>query len=198
MTLANGMELTAPGKRSFRFDAGTLCLELLVTGGEGELAQWERLHTPGDLAAWIPHSRAGLGDLVQVSAGDLAATLRLRAALQRLASAAASGSRAFPAADLATLNEAAAAPPPVPVIGPALERSWASPVTGAQFLSAVARDAVEVFGGPALDRIRTCGGERCSLLFLDTSRPGARRWCSMDRCGNRHKLRTRRDRHPAG
>lgn len=198
MTLANGMELTAPGKKSFRFDAGTLCLELLVTGGEGELAQWERLHTPGDLADWIPHSRAGLGDLVQVSSGDLAATLRLRAALQRLAATAASGSRAFLAADLATLNEAAAAPPPVPVIGPALERGWASPVTGAQFLSAVARDAVEVFGGPAVDRIRTCGGERCTLLFLDTSRPGARRWCSMDRCGNRHKLRTRRDRHPAG
>ncbi|MER6830787.1 ABATE domain-containing protein [Streptosporangium sp. NPDC000563] len=198
MTLANGMELTAPGRRSFRFDAGTLCLELLVTGGEGELARWERLHTPGDLASWIPYSRAGLGDLVKVSAGDLSATLRLRAALQRLAATAASGSRAFSAADLATLNEAAAAPPPVPVIGPALERSWASPVTGAQFLSAVARDAVEVFGGPALDRIRMCGGERCSLLFLDTSRPGARRWCSMERCGNRHKLRTRRDRHPAG
>ncbi|WP_436763557.1 CGNR zinc finger domain-containing protein [Streptosporangium sp. V21-05] len=198
MTLANGMELTAPGRKSFRFDAGTLCLELLVTGGEGDLAQWERLHTPGDLAVWIPHSRAGLGDLVRVSDGDLAATLRVRAALQRLAETAASGSRAFAAADLATLNEAAAAPPPVPVIGPALERSWASPVTGAQFLSAVARDAVEVFGGPALGRIRMCEGGRCTLLFLDTSRPGARRWCSMDRCGNRHKLRTRRDRHPAG
>ncbi len=198
MTLATGMELTPLDGQRFRFDAGTLCLELLVTGGEGELSKWERLHTPGDLAAWIPHSRAGLGDLVQVSPGDFAAALRLRAAVQRLAATAATGSRAFSEADLATLNEAAAAPPPVPVIGPALDRGWASPVTGAQFLSAVARDAIEVFGGPALDRIRMCGGERCYLLFLDTSRPGARRWCSMDRCGNRHKLRTRRDRHPAG
>ncbi|MFF3442079.1 CGNR zinc finger domain-containing protein [Streptosporangium sp. NPDC002721] len=198
MTLATGMRLVGLDGQSFRFDAGTLCLELLLTGGEGELSKWERLHTPGDLADWIPNSRAGLGDLVQVSAGELAATLRLRAALQRLAATAASGSRAFSAADLSALNEAAAAPPPVPVIGPALERGWASPVTGAQFLSMVARDAVEVFGGPALDRVRMCGGERCLLLFLDTSRPGARRWCSMDRCGNRHKLRTRRDRHPAG
>ncbi|MGJ6968493.1 CGNR zinc finger domain-containing protein [Streptosporangium sp. G11] len=198
MILANSMELAPLDGQRFRFDAGTLCLELLVTGGEGELARWERLHTPGDLAAWIPYSRVGLGDLVQVSADELAATLRLRAALQRLAATAASGSRAFSGADLATMNEAAAAPPPVPVIGPALERSWVSPVTGTQFLSAVARDAVEVFGGPALDRIRTCEGERCPMLFLDTSRPGARRWCSMDRCGNRYKLRTRRDRHPSG
>ncbi|MEU8380259.1 ABATE domain-containing protein [Streptosporangium sp. NPDC048865] len=197
MTMATGMKLSAPGRRSFRFDAGTLCLELLLTGGEGDLAQWERLHTPGDLAAWIPLSRAGLGDLVHVSPGDLVTALRLRSAVQRLAETAASGSRAFSAADLATLNDAAAAPPPVPVIGPALERAWASPVTGTQFLSAVARDAVEVFGGPAVDRVRMCGGERCRLLFLDTSRPGARRWCSMERCGNRHKLRTRRDRNPA-
>ncbi|MEU8204913.1 ABATE domain-containing protein [Streptosporangium sp. NPDC049046] len=197
MNLANVMELGSLGGQRFRFDAGTLCLELLVTGGEGGLAKWERLHTPDDLAAWIPLSRAGLGDLVQVSADDLAAVLRLRAALQRLAATAASGSRAFAEADLATLNEAAAAPPPIPVIGPGLKRSWALPVTGTQFLSAAARDAVEVFGGPALDRIRVCDGERCPLLFLDTSRPGARRWCSMDRCGNRHKLRTRRDRRPA-
>ncbi|GGT12677.1 hypothetical protein GCM10010176_066800 [Nonomuraea spiralis] len=31
-------------------------------------------------------------------------------------------------------------------------------------------------------------------LAVDTSRPGARRWCAMERCGNRHKLRALRAR----
>ncbi|MBG0827340.1 ABATE domain-containing protein [Planomonospora sp. ID67723] len=192
------MELTALDGQRFRFDAGTLSLEFLLTGGEGELARWEQLHRPEDLAAWIPRSRLGVGGPVEVSAEELAAARRLRAAVRRLAAGAAGGSRSFAAADLAALNEAAAAPPPAPVIEPDLTRSWAPPVTGAQFLSAVARDAIALFAGPALDRVRMCEGDRCYLLFLDTSRPGARRWCSMDRCGNRHKLRTRRDRNPPG
>ncbi len=34
-------------------------------------------------------------------------------------------------------------------------------------------------------RVRRCAG--CVLWFLDTSRNGTRRWCSMDECGNRAK-----------
>lgn len=37
------------------------------------------------------------------------------------------------------------------------------------------------------DRIRRCANPVCSLYFLDTSRNGARRWCSMRGCGNRMK-----------
>ncbi|MEE1805114.1 CGNR zinc finger domain-containing protein, partial [Streptomyces sp. BE133] len=29
----------------------------------------------------------------------------------------------------------------------------------------------------------------------DTSRPGRRRWCAMERCGNLHKVRAHRARH---
>ena len=32
------------------------------------------------------------------------------------------------------------------------------------------------------------------LLFVDQSRPGSRRWCSMQRCGNLAKVRSYRDR----
>jgi predicted RNA-binding Zn ribbon-like protein len=69
-------------------------------------------------------------------------------------------------------------------------------VTAAQALSTLARDAIDLFTGPLADRIRQCNGRRCSLLFVDASRPGKRRWCSMQRCGNLHKQRTYRDRHP--
>ncbi|TQM45143.1 CGNR zinc finger domain-containing protein [Pseudonocardia cypriaca] len=41
-----------------------------------------------------------------------------------------------------------------------------------------------VFTLPA-DRVRGCG--RCGWLFLDSSRGGRRRWCSMSTCGNREK-----------
>jgi predicted RNA-binding Zn ribbon-like protein len=37
------------------------------------------------------------------------------------------------------------------------------------------------------ERIRTCEHPNCILWFLDTSRNGTRRWCSMARCGNRAK-----------
>jgi predicted RNA-binding Zn ribbon-like protein len=46
------------------------------------------------------------------------------------------------------------------------------------------------------DRIRPCANPECVLWFLDTSRPGTRRWCSMAACGNRDKaVRHGRIRH---
>jgi predicted RNA-binding Zn ribbon-like protein len=44
------------------------------------------------------------------------------------------------------------------------------------------------------DRVRRCAGNDCLLTFVDTSRPGRRRWCSMERCGNRAKVRAFRNR----
>ena len=36
-------------------------------------------------------------------------------------------------------------------------------------------------------RLRTCAAEACARWFLDTSKGGRRRWCSMATCGNRAK-----------
>jgi predicted RNA-binding Zn ribbon-like protein len=47
------------------------------------------------------------------------------------------------------------------------------------------------------ERVRACG--RCGWLFLDSSRGGRRRWCSMSTCGNREKAsRHRRAAQAAG
>jgi predicted RNA-binding Zn ribbon-like protein len=62
-------------------------------------------------------------------------------------------------------------------------------------LSTVARDAIDLLASGAVERVRTCGGDDCTLLFVDSSRPGKRRWCSMEICGNKAKaadLRRRR------
>ena len=40
--------------------------------------------------------------------------------------------------------------------------------------------------GP-LERIKACGG--CRYLFLDETKNGSRRWCSMAECGTRAKMR---------
>ncbi|GAA0262401.1 hypothetical protein GCM10009527_068010 [Actinomadura nitritigenes] len=56
----------------------------------------------------------------------------------------------------------------------------------------MARDALDLVTSPALGRVRACAGADCGALFLDTSRPGTRRWCSMNTCGNRAKKDTQR------
>lgn len=48
------------------------------------------------------------------------------------------------------------------------------------------------------DRIRQCQRPQCVLWYLDTSRSGTRRWCSMAVCGNRTKAqRHHRGRSPS-
>jgi hypothetical protein len=38
-------------------------------------------------------------------------------------------------------------------------------------------------------RVRNCANPDCPFSFLDTTRSGTRRWCSMTVCGNRLKAR---------
>jgi len=51
------------------------------------------------------------------------------------------------------------------------------------------REAVGLLGPAATGRLRRCADPECRMLYLDTSRAGSRRWCSMQRCGNRSKVR---------
>ncbi|CAM5478154.1 hypothetical protein STENM327S_08341 [Streptomyces tendae] len=89
-------------------------------------------------------------------------------------------------------------PRPRPRSSPASNRTaragWAPGATGPRLLSTVARDAIELLTGPHADRVRECGAHNCYLLFVDTSRPGRRRWCAMEHCGNREKVRAHRAR----
>lgn len=51
--------------------------------------------------------------------------------------------------------------------------------------------AVELVRGVELRQLRACpvGDGGCGWLFLDRSRNGSRRWCSMEYCGTRAKIR---------
>ncbi|MFH8386914.1 CGNR zinc finger domain-containing protein [Kitasatospora sp. NPDC018058] len=191
---ATGLVLTTPGGSRFLFDPGALCLELLPTGGPGDYARYEVLHRPSDLADWLPQSRLRLpADAVRISAEQLAAARTLRDALWRLAAARAHGEDGT-AEDHTVLNRAAAHPSLVPQIAPDGTAAAPLPADGAQLVSTLARDAIALLTGPYAERIRECGAHDCRLLFVDTSRPGRRRWCSMERCGNRNKVRALRAR----
>jgi predicted RNA-binding Zn ribbon-like protein len=96
-------------------------------------------------------------------------------------------------ADLDVLNAAAAYPPVVPVLTTELQASVKVASTG-QALSSLARDAIDLFSGPLAGRLRECAAPDCALLFVDTSRPAGRRWCSMELCGSRSKARAYRSR----
>jgi predicted RNA-binding Zn ribbon-like protein len=64
-------------------------------------------------------------------------------------------------------------------------------------LAAIARSAAEILvEGPAA-RLRVCANPGCGLFFSDMSRTRRRRWCSMARCGNRHKVAAFARRHDA-
>ncbi|MFI6762485.1 CGNR zinc finger domain-containing protein [Micromonospora sp. NPDC050417] len=212
------LRLAHPDGQVFGFDAGALCLELACgTGGEGFRARFERLHTPTDFVVWSALSRLdpiGHGvdpDDIPVQPSDLTEVKRLREAIWSIAVAAtgqpvpyestepglATGAARLAGLEreFAVVNEVAGGPPVVPQFGSAGGTPvWRRPVDARQLITEIARDAVRTFSAPTVDRVRMCAGQRCALVYLDTSRPGQRRWCSMQRCGNRNKVADHRRR----
>ncbi|WP_433519108.1 CGNR zinc finger domain-containing protein [Nonomuraea sp. CA-143628] len=209
-----GRMLHDPKGGSFWFDAGAVCLDFAHTGGEGRYAVFETLHEPADLGEWLAEPPLAAVMTVPVTARELTAAKALRQAIWDAAHAQAAR-RPLPAEAVATINRAAAEAPlvpelvsasvPEPVPEPVHEpgsasvaggatAGWVSPVRATQALSTLAREMIELLSGPLSERIRECASDDCPLVFVDSSRPGARRWCAMERCGNRHKLRAHRAR----
>ena len=59
--------------------------------------------------------------------------------------------------------------------------------TSASLLAPVLWSAGDLLVGDHLAKVRLCANEKCRWLFLDDSKSGTRRWCSMSSCGNRAK-----------
>ncbi|CAN5556234.1 CGNR zinc finger domain-containing protein [soil metagenome] len=190
-----GQRLVDQRGTEFFFDAGATCFDFAYTGGEGPYEVFEQLHEPHDLRAWLQLHVLGMDVPLTVSPRELVAAKVLRNVLLRVLWDAAAGRRSSPA-DVEVINAAAAAAPLTPRWDPGLEgAAWTAPVRVRQALSTLAREAIGILADPPPGRIRQCEGEHCPLTFLDSSRPGTRRWCAMERCGNRHKVRAHRERH---
>ena len=173
----------------FHWKSGRLCLDFVATVGERWRRSFERLLAPDDLARWLVES--GMLDVPpKVSRQQLAQARGLREAINRLARP---GTRPEPG-DRAQLNRWAARPALAPQLTRGGGREWVADQPVDAMLATIARDAVDLLTGPLVGRIRECSAPDCALLFVDTSRPGRRRWCSTEACGNRVRTKAYRER----
>ena len=182
----------------FMFGAGRLCLDFTRTVRERRGATTEGLALPADLVRWAQEAQLPVR-LVgkRLTKADVESARQLREAVYSVVRARAAGETPD-AGDIERLNAHAAHASPVPHLlqdGTALEWAVADPLEAA--LALIARDAVELVTSPMIGRVRECADPRCTSLFLDTSRPGKRRWCSAMPCANRQKVRAYRARRGA-
>jgi predicted RNA-binding Zn ribbon-like protein len=68
---------------------------------------------------------------------------------------------------------------------------WTDPMALDRMLWPIVLSATELLTSAEINDVKQCAGEECDWLFLDTSRNHLRRWCTMDECGNRAKMRRR-------
>ena len=179
------MTAKAEIRDGFKFRGGSPALDLAATV-VGRLGATPRdlLATPADLDRWLVAAdlaEAGPG----ATEGNLVQARSLREALYRLALSRAEG-HALPGADRELLNGYAALPAAPLQLDADGRARLSGDVRG--LLAELAREGVSLLGGDFGDRIRQCEGPPCAVLFVDTSRKGDRRWCSMSACGNKAKV----------
>ncbi|VWB65038.1 PF07336 family protein [Burkholderia lata] len=159
----------------------------------------ETFGTMDDLLSWCRDQAgvpAGLAEACRAlgeEAGEpamLARALALREALYRLFHAQAE-QREPQADDLALLGgflaEAAPRVALARIDGGYAWRIGEGRATLAGLLSPVLWSAIDLLGGARLAKVKRCANDACQWLFIDDSKNGSRRWCSMSSCGNRAK-----------
>lgn len=182
-----GQLVANPDGTRWHFDSGALSLDFGLVGVEVT----QHFATPADLLDWLAERFEHLQRTA--TERELKDAVLLRAAIGRVAETASQGDE--PARDdIDTINLFAATPDVPPALAGGRRRAGAKRVTVAQTLSSIARDAVRLFTLHGADRIRSCEADDCRHVFLDESRANNRRWCSMQRCGNRAKVRAHRRR----
>jgi predicted RNA-binding Zn ribbon-like protein len=174
---------------SFRFRGGRSCLNFVATvGWRSAPKPVERLRSTSDLADWLISAQL-VAVRPKVISDELTSAHRLREAIYCLV-VATMKNQSFDLTDIALINSWARTPQPVPTLKLEngllhLQEETTQPTRAA--LSVIARDAVLLLGNKSILRVKECARPDCTLLFMDASRSGRRRWCSMDACGNRAK-----------
>jgi predicted RNA-binding Zn ribbon-like protein len=179
-----------------------LCLDYANTRyWRGTEPVTEELHTLEDVLAWHAAREVLPADAIAAMASWWQARPRLaeaafgeaialREALYRTFSAAAAGT-APDGTDVDALNGVLAhTPARVRLCPAAAGYAWQvarlRPATS-DLLAPVLWSAADLLTHPRLARLRRCANDKCLYLFVDDSRNGMRRWCSMSTCGNRAK-----------
>ena len=196
----------------FEFVGGSVALDFANTlGGMHTAPTHEHLIEYADLVAFgrsagtlSPAQGRRLIDEAERQPARATAVLRrailLREAIWRVFDAFAKSGRAE-AADLATIQEeelAALKHARYAKSGSDVAYQWSEDLSLDRALWDIARVAGELLRSKVdLVRVRECGSATCEWLFIDKSRNHTRRWCDMNDCGNRAKVRRFRARQRA-
>jgi len=188
---------------------GAACLDFANTSsGRGTALLQEHLRSYDLLLVWSEHAgvvspgeRRRLARLAarqpRVAARVLRRALALREAIHAIGAALAHAGRP-PAAALAVVNREFAAAMAQARLRPAdggFALDWAGvPAALDSVLRPLVRSAAELLLGPLRDRVKQCPGHGCGWIFLDLTKNRNRRWCEMEVCGTRHKIRRYRER----
>lgn len=196
------MEQAARAIEDIRLNGGRPCVDFVNTIHDRNAApQEDYLTTPERLLAWA--ARAGL-----VHAGEklaaptradqrarlMSETRRLREAVHALLSARIEGTAA-PQGALRTLDRwVHAAWKDLVLTGLAGGRAAVKNAsrTAKLVLMRASLCALDLLSGEQAANLKCC--PECGWLFLDTSKNGSRRWCSMETCGAVVKMRNYRKR----
>jgi predicted RNA-binding Zn ribbon-like protein len=190
------------GQRFVPAPPEALCLDFANTRyWRGSELPTETLTGLVDLFAWcvaaksLDHARAIELEARAERRGREAASLfaeaiALREAIYAVFAATAAG-RPISEGDVDALNRALfRAPGRTKLIVAEAGHAWRLPsaaASAASLLAPVLWSAGDLLVGSHLQQVRMCANEKCRWLFLDDSKSGRRRWCSMSSCGNRAK-----------
>ena len=202
---------TVRESENHRLIGGELCLDFVNTlNGHTRSSPHEYLHDFQDLLLWGRH--AGALSLAETAVLQKEAaqrpeqaqaiycrSLELREGLFRIFSALAQGRR-VEGRDLEQLNATWQASQRHTRLVPTGDRfavGWDDEPCLESVLRRAAASAIQLLTSGRVAQMRACSGEGCDWLFIDDSRNHLRRWCSMDECGNRAKMKRRARRERA-
>jgi predicted RNA-binding Zn ribbon-like protein len=183
------------GEGEFLFLGNHLALDFLNTRPRinGELVEW--LPDFSALLRWFqaaalldPRSAADIlkkWDRSPDARKALQSIIDLREELRKSVAAWEAG-KAVSRELAATLNDLMAKHPMLLRLKHAGTELWFEVHRPHDLLAPLAYSAAKLFAEEDHPRVRQCGA--CVLHFLDTSKKGTRRWCSMEICGNRAKV----------
>jgi len=186
-----------------RLLGGRLCLHFADTIEDPFGEAHDFLPDYGDLVRWGRHARAlderAAGELLELAEANpdgaravFERALRLRAAIDAVFRAIARGDEP-PVNELRAIQDeyldAVGAASFVRANG-RFNWSWPGGRDPRRVLWPVVASAHELLTDGDLTRVRECpGSDDCGWLFYDDSRNRTRRWCSMEGCGSRVKMR---------
>lgn len=175
--------------------ANVLCLELVNTVNNWHDPRRDLLDDADSTAEWA--ALAGIPLDRRPTAAEAGRARRLRSEVREVFRAVAHGEPAR-ADGLAAVLEAHRRGLRSATLEPDAGRTayrlhWPSPTDLDVVVAAVAASATRLLAEGPLDRVGECPS--CGWLYLDTSRNGRRRWCSMQTCGARDKARAYYERH---